>query len=225
MGSALKARGPGRPKAPQEGQAGGRGSSQVPLRSIRRWRRRQSARGSRCQAGLVGSSCRLSGRRECRCLGACALPRSCGFSIAYLPSPEGRRKTFDTSCYSGDRKWVLAMPTKVEQKLIPVVFFRHEGRWIAHGVDFDIVAHGLTVADAQNQFAWAIVGVVLANVERRRQPFAGVKSAPEFIHKLFDEADTKLASRQIPIPPGVRAPPAFMLSRIVEDGRLLSKIA
>lgn len=107
---------------------------------------------------------------------------------------------------------------------LKVVFFPEDGKWIAHGVNYGIVAHGRTVEEATYEFAWAVVGRIVANVRHNRQPFNGVGPAPETISALFDEADTQLPERQIPLPSGSNLPPAFLAAKIIQSGKLLSKL-
>jgi len=107
---------------------------------------------------------------------------------------------------------------------VKVVFFPEQGRWIAHGINLYITAHGKTLQEAQYEFGWAVVGVVIANVRRGRQPFEGIGAAPDLIRELFEEADTDLGERQIPFPTGASVPPAFVAAKIIESGKLLSRL-
>jgi hypothetical protein len=105
-----------------------------------------------------------------------------------------------------------------------VVFFPSRGLWIAHGINLYITAHGKTLSEAQYEFGWAVVGIIIANIRRERAPFEGIGPAPDIIKTLFDEADTNLPDKEIPLPSGTELPPAFLASRIIESGKLLSTL-
>lgn len=79
--------------------------------------------------------------------------------------------------------------TEVQIKLeINAVAYPEDGAWIVQGLEYDIAAHALDVADLPDAFVRAVVEHAILTQMHGRKPLEGLKKAPERFHRMFEEA-------------------------------------
>lgn len=69
-----------------------------------------------------------------------------------------------------------------------VVLCREEGIYVAQCLEYDIAAHGATVAAAREAFIDAWIRHVMVAMERGVRPFDGLPEGPREYWRLWDES-------------------------------------
>ncbi|HVU05001.1 MAG TPA: hypothetical protein VHE30_24790 [Polyangiaceae bacterium] len=110
------------------------------------------------------------------------------------------------------------------QRFIPLrvvlTLDRETVQWVARCVEYDIVASGRTLLDAQRAFIGVFAAQVIANVSAGRQPLEGVPEAPPEIARRFDEGQPLgERGRALEIPPAM-LPPNYMIDAQLEEMRV-----
>lgn len=72
---------------------------------------------------------------------------------------------------------------------VDAVAFREGESWIAHGVDFDIAAHGATLTELSHAFMRAIVHNVIVAEHLGKDPRTSIPPAPAHFREMFDSAE------------------------------------
>lgn len=78
-------------------------------------------------------------------------------------------------------------------RTINAVVFKHGDVWIIQGVELDIVARAVDVADAPEAFMRAVMDSAVISEELGRRPLDGIKPAPERFRAMFARAKTALS--------------------------------
>ena len=113
------------------------------------------------------------------------------------------------------------MPTSF---VLRVLLFPEGDRWIAQGVEYDVVAQGRTPEDTKAAFERTFIARIIFDLEHGRPPLAGVDKAPPqywaIVDRLTEHQETLNTPERIGVPDqlhmGVSVPPAFMIP-IIQD--------
>ena len=82
---------------------------------------------------------------------------------------------------------------------IRVVLFEEEpGAWSAQCLDYDIAAQAQTFFDLQDEIVRVLATHVAASVQLGREPFSGIKEAPQRFWQLY-ESGLRVESRPEPV--------------------------
>lgn len=101
-----------------------------------------------------------------------------------------------------------------------VLFMRDNDLWAAQCVDYDIAAQGRSITEAKKAFEQTIIGQILFDLKRGKEPLADCRPAPESYREKFAEAEQLADKKPIEMPQGV--PPAFVIDQIPKDLRVWS---
>lgn len=117
------------------------------------------------------------------------------------------------------------MPRKNAQSESPprtitlrVVYLREGDSWIAQCLEHDIAAQGKTLPDVEEAFRRTVVGQIMLDLRKGREPFEGIKPAPKMYWRKFDEGLRLGVDSRIDLPKDV--PPAFMIQEIRNEARV-----
>lgn len=72
--------------------------------------------------------------------------------------------------------------------IINIVAYEEEGGWVAQCLQYDVAAQAETFADLQSEMMRALASHILLNVERGREPFAGLGEAPPKFWAMYGKA-------------------------------------
>jgi hypothetical protein len=91
---------------------------------------------------------------------------------------------------------------------IRAVLFEEPGAWSAQCLDYDIAAQAKTLLDLQDEIVRVLVVHVAASTQLGREPFAGIKPAPQRFWDLY-EGGLRVESRtaQYRLEKGPQLPP------------------
>lgn len=106
------------------------------------------------------------------------------------------------------------------------VLLLHEGEfWVAQGLEYDVAAQGRSPEETKAAFERTFIGRLVFDLERGRQPLAGVDRAPAhywvIAERLTAHQDTLSPPERITAPArtsrALTMPPAFMIPIIQPD--------
>ena len=95
-----------------------------------------------------------------------------------------------------------------------------DGLWAAQCIDHNIVAQGKTISEAKKAFERTIIGQILFDIKRNKEPLAEFPPASEEIQRRFEQsADVTLDDKgPIRLPSGT--PAAFICNQITKEFRV-----
>jgi hypothetical protein len=97
---------------------------------------------------------------------------------------------------------------------IRVLLTVEHSTWVAQCLEYDIAAHGTTIAKAREALGRAFTAQVALAVHHGEEPLATLKPAPKPYWDLFEQGE-RLVVNPVPIQmPAPSAPPAFMIEAI-----------
>jgi hypothetical protein len=82
---------------------------------------------------------------------------------------------------------------------ISVVIYEEGDKWIAQGLEFDIVAQADSLPDLAKKFAVKAASEVAISVDLGREIFSGIDPAPEKFWRMYSGAKIKLQVEEEPI--------------------------
>ncbi|MFO1351875.1 MAG: hypothetical protein U1F68_14875 [Gammaproteobacteria bacterium] len=104
---------------------------------------------------------------------------------------------------------------------VSILLFQDQNIWVAHGIEWDIVAQGKTIAAAMEAFERTFIGQAVIDMNAGDSPLADIPEAPERIKKQFAAAIFKGQAKPFHLPKDV--PPAYQLQEIIgKDWRIAS---
>lgn len=92
--------------------------------------------------------------------------------------------------------------------------------WAAQCIDYDIAAQGRSIREAKMAFEKTIIGQILFDITRHKQPLADFRPAPESYREKFEAGERLADSEPIEMPEGI--PPAYVVNQITKDLRIWS---
>lgn len=72
---------------------------------------------------------------------------------------------------------------------LKVLFFKDGQSWIAQGLEYDMVAQGRTIQEAQKSFERVFVTNIVVNIKNKIKPLSQFKKAPKIFFKMFENAE------------------------------------
>lgn len=102
--------------------------------------------------------------------------------------------------------------------ILRVLFIKDGDLWVAQCIDRDIAAQGRSVSEAKRAFEHTIIGQILFDLKRGKEPLSDFRPAPASYRAKFDEAEQLMDTKPIQLPEGT--PPAFMINQIPKDLRI-----
>ena len=99
-----------------------------------------------------------------------------------------------------------------------IVYLPEGNSWIAQCLEHDIAAQGKTLQEAEDAFRKTIVGQVILDLRKGREPLEGIKPAPRLYWRKFDEGVRLGVDPTIDLPTDV--PPAYMVEKITSEARV-----
>jgi hypothetical protein len=75
---------------------------------------------------------------------------------------------------------------------INAVAFKEGNTWVAQGIDYDIVAHADDVIKLPSAFMRALLETIIISKNLGKQPFEGIKPAPERFRSMYEKAETEM---------------------------------
>ena len=103
---------------------------------------------------------------------------------------------------------------------IRVLLTLEHATWVAQCLEFDIAAHGTTIAEAKRAVVRAFAAQVALALHYGEKPLATLKPAPQEYWQLFEHAERLVVDpvpTRVPAPSG---PPPFMIEAITKDFRI-----
>ena len=83
---------------------------------------------------------------------------------------------------------------------ISVVLYPENGLWIAQGLEFDIVARGMTPNEASKRFDAKVGAELVMSTELNdERPLSGVSAAPQKFWQMFEAAEMRLEKDETPL--------------------------
>jgi len=70
---------------------------------------------------------------------------------------------------------------------LSVLLFLDDKKWIAHCLEYDIVAQGKTIQSAKESFEKTFVGQVVLDIINKRSPLEGISQSPKEIWDMFKD--------------------------------------
>jgi len=104
--------------------------------------------------------------------------------------------------------------------VLRVLFVRDGDLWAAQCIDYDIAAQGRSITEAKTAFEQTIIGQILFDIKRGKQPLTDLRPAPESYREKFEAAEPLADKKPIEMPKGV--PPAYVVNQIAKDLRIWS---
>lgn len=90
---------------------------------------------------------------------------------------------------------------------INILIYQEDNGWIFQCLEYDIVAQGLTLAEAKRRFQRTIIGQIVVDTENGNEVFAGIDKAPQKYwdqfeegHRLADQPDFEIPNINDHIP-------------------------
>ena len=103
--------------------------------------------------------------------------------------------------------------------ILRVLIIQHDGLWAAQCIDHDIVAQGKSIREAKTAFEQTIIGQILFDLARGREPLAAFPAAPAHWQELYERAaDVTLDDKGPLLPEGT--PDAFICNQITKEFRV-----
>jgi len=112
------------------------------------------------------------------------------------------------------------MPMDNHALVLRVLFVRDGDLWAAQCIDYDIAAQGRSITEAKTAFEQTIIGQILFDIKRGKQPLTDLRPAPESYREKFEAAEPLADTKPIEMPKGV--PPAYVVNQIAKDLRIWS---
>ena len=83
-----------------------------------------------------------------------------------------------------------------------VVLYKSDTFWLAHCLEYDIIAQGATKEDAKKSFEKIFVGQIIIDLMHKKIPLADCEKAPKEIWNKIKQSNqsTKVESRPLYIP-------------------------
>lgn len=79
--------------------------------------------------------------------------------------------------------------SKQEPLALRVLFFKRTYFWVAQCLEYDIVAQGKTIKEAQESFERVFVSNICINLENGIVPLSQFKKAPEKFFDIFKQSE------------------------------------
>lgn len=70
-----------------------------------------------------------------------------------------------------------------------VLLLKENDRWVAQGLEYDITASGVSIAEAKAAFRRMVEAQVAGAEHDGIEPFEGIGPAPDFYHELAERAE------------------------------------
>lgn len=103
--------------------------------------------------------------------------------------------------------------------ILRVLIIHHDGLWAAQCIDHDIVAQGKSIREAKTAFEHTIIGQILFDLRKGREPLAAFPAAPAHLRELFEKAaDVTLDDKGPILPEGT--PDAYICNQITKEFRV-----
>jgi hypothetical protein len=104
--------------------------------------------------------------------------------------------------------------------ILRVLMIRHEGVWAAQCIDHDIVAQGKSLREAKAAFEQTIIGQILFDLKKGREPLASFPPAPSHLEELYEKAGAVTLDDKGPLLPE-GTPDAYICNQITKEFRVL----
>lgn len=101
---------------------------------------------------------------------------------------------------------------------VKVLFIREGEAWVAQCLEHNIAAQGKTLHEAEATFGRTLVGQLLLDSRRGKQPLQGIKPAPSVYWRKFEEGIELKVEPTIDLPKS--NPPAFSIDEIRKEARV-----
>ena len=101
---------------------------------------------------------------------------------------------------------------------VKVLFIREGEAWVAQCLEHNIAAQGKTLHEAEKTFGKTLVGQLLLDSRRGKEPLQGIKPAPPVYWRKFDEGIGLKLEPTIHLPKST--PPAFPIEEIRKEARV-----
>jgi len=102
--------------------------------------------------------------------------------------------------------------------LVRVLFLKEGDAWVAQCLEYDIAAQAKTLPEAEQAFERTLVGQIMLDLRRGKEPFSGTKPAPRMYWRKFNEGLGLRMEPTIELPK--QTPPAFMIEEIRKEARV-----
>ncbi len=106
--------------------------------------------------------------------------------------------------------------------ILRVLLIQHNGLWAAQCIDHDIVAQGKSLREAKAAFEQTIIGQILFDIKRGREPLASFPAAPAHLQELYEKAADVTLDDKGPLLPDVPegTPDAYICNHITKEFRV-----
>ena len=118
------------------------------------------------------------------------------------------------------------MPRKKAQSEPPprtialrVIYLRETDYWVAQCLEHDIAAQGKTLSEVEDAFRKTLVGQIILDLRKGREPLEDIKPAPSMYWRKFREGLRLGVDSNIELPSDI--PPAYMIEGITRETRIL----
>jgi len=100
-----------------------------------------------------------------------------------------------------------------------LIIQQSDGLWAAQCIDHDIAAQGKSIREAKTAFEQTIIGQILYDLKKNREPLAAFPAAPTELQELYERAaDVTLDDKGPLLPQGT--PEAFVCNQITKEFRV-----
>jgi len=118
------------------------------------------------------------------------------------------------------RKKAQSEPTPAPRKIaLRVIYLRETDYWVAQCLEHDIAAQGKTLSEVEDAFRKTLVGQIVLDLRKGREPLEDIKPAPSIYWRKFREGLRLGVEPNIELPSEI--PPAFMIEGITSETRIL----
>jgi hypothetical protein len=115
------------------------------------------------------------------------------------------------------KRETAAPPTQITLRVV-FLFEREANAWIAQCLEYDIAAQGKSLHDVEQAFERTVVGQIMLDIRKGRDPFEGIRPAPRFYWHKFNEGYRLGVEPTIDLPRST--PPAFLIEQIRQESRV-----
>jgi len=100
-----------------------------------------------------------------------------------------------------------------------VIYIRENDYWVAQCLEHDIAAQGKTLPEVEDAFRKTIIGQIILDLRKGREPLEDLKPAPPMYWRKFSEGLRLGVEPNIELPSQI--PPPFMLEGITKETRII----